>query len=240
MTSSLMTYTKNNQGERIATKIPTTNKLLSNIRDNLEKREKMIYIMANPYRYKLNDSLFEATKESFRLSNIEFKEYRLIDYRYTGDLKEELKNTDLIILGGGDCEPQLAYFKILGLKKLLGNYNGLIIGRSAGSMDMASEVYCCPEFEYQLGDRKYAEGLGLTDIMTLPHYNLYYNSELGGQKLIDDIVFNDIGEKKLYALEDGSYIMIKNGESIVYGKTYLITNKTITEICNENKMFGIN
>ena len=234
MTSSLMCF-ELIEGKRIAVKLPEDNQLLINIKNNLKNRNKLVYIMANPYRYNLNDSLFNLTKKSFKLSGIDFKKYKLIDYRYKGNLKEELKDTDLIILGGGDCEPQLAFFENLNLKGLLKDYNGLIIGRSAGSMDMASTVYCCPEFDYQLGDRKYAKGLGLTKIMTLSHYNSYKDYKLGGQKLIEDIVFNDIKDKKLYVLEDGSYILIKKGKSIIYGRAYLITNKTITKICENDK-----
>jgi len=233
-----MCYEKE-KGEIISVEMQNVNALISNINDNLPTRNKMVYIMANPYRYSLNDSLFEVTRQSFQMSDIVFNEYKLIDYRYTGDLWKELRWTDLIILGGGDCEPQLAFFKILGLKGLLGSYKGLIIGRSAGTMGMATEVYCCPEFEQHKYDRKFAEGLGLTNIMTLPHYSRYKDKQLWGRKLIEDIVFNDIKDKTLYVLDDGSYILIKDGKSVVFGLAYIITNKTISKICENGETYVI-
>ena len=239
LTSSTMCSVKDVKGNYSSVKMPEKNQFLANIRDNLKARRKMLYIMANPYRYELNDNFFRIQVESFKLSGLDFEEYVLIDYRYQGNLKEDLKTTDLILLGGGDCEPQLAYFEILNLKELLNDYNGLIIGRSAGSMDMADTVYTCPEFEYQLGDRKYAKGLGFTNIMTLPHYNLYQYYELGGRKLIDDIVMKDIGENILYVLEDGAYILIKDGKSTAYGNTYLLTSGTITKVCSDEQTYII-
>lgn len=41
----------------------------------------------------------------------------------------------------------MKYFEEIGLREILKDYNGVIIGQSAGSLNLATIVVCAPEFE---------------------------------------------------------------------------------------------
>jgi len=53
------------------------------------------------------------------------------------------------------------------------------------------------------------------------------------KRYIDDIVVPDSKKIDIIGLNNGSYIVIKNGTSTIYGESYLIRNEQITQI-NEN------
>ena len=58
---------------------------------------------------------------------------------------------------------------------------------------------------------------------------------LDDQRLFEDITYGDSYGKEFIALEDGSYIRIMNGESILYGRAHKISEGTLTTICEENQ-----
>ena len=82
--------------------------------------------------------------------------------------------SDLIILAGGHVPTQNAFFQDIGLRKLIKDYQGVVLGISAGTMNAADRVYIQPEEpgetvpEFQ----RFGEGLGITRINVLPHYQM--------------------------------------------------------------------
>lgn len=100
---------------------------------------------------------------------------------------------------------------------------------------MADNVYCIPELEGESLDPNFnrnLKGLALTDINILPHYDEFRNITLDGKRYIEDIVLPDTDERKVYGLNNGSYILI-DGKNYLYGEAYLLKNKKIEQI-NEN------
>ena len=61
------------------------------------------------------------------------------------------------------------------------------------------------------------------------------NDILDGQRLFEDITYSDSYGREFYALEDGSYFMIENKTTTLFGAAYLIKDENIKQICEKDK-----
>ena len=99
--------------------------------------------------------------------------WNVLDGVNAEDAAELVSSSDLLILSGGHVPTQAAFFRDISLNVLLQDYPGVIIGISAGSMNMAQTVYAQPEEPDEAVDPDYARffpGLDLTEVSVLPHY----------------------------------------------------------------------
>ena len=180
-------------------------------------------------------SYYRNTCESFEMT-LPFKNYDILNYETACNAKELIENADLIFLCGGHLPTQNKFFNDINLATHIQNTNALIIGGSAGSMNCASVVYCPPEVEGESEDKnfnRYLKGLGLTNVNILPHFEEFKRMTICGKSYIDDIIVPDSKKIDIIGLNNGSYIVIQNNQSIIYGESYLIRKGQITQI-NEN------
>ena len=133
---------------------------------------------------------------------------------------------------------QLAFFEQLGLRALLREFTGTVMGISAGTMNCARTVYVQPELPGESLDPafvRFAPGLGLTGFMLLPHYQRARHFTLDGRRLYEDITYADSMGRAFIALVDGSYIEQHAGRATLYGEAYRIADGRLTQICREGE-----
>lgn len=105
-------------------------------------------------------------------------------------------------------------------------------------MNSAEVVYAQPELEGESIDKEYERflsGLGITKLMILPHYQEVKNDILDGRRLFEDITYPDSYGRKFYALEVGSYFMVEDKATTLFGTAYLIKDGEIKQICEKEK-----
>ncbi len=196
-----------------------------------------LFIASSPDAPDKTDEFAGHMKHTFALSGVKFAPYRILDNRTKDDAKNLIAAADFIILAGGHVPTQNAFFQEIGLRKLLRDYSGVIMGISAGTMNSAEIVYAQPEMPGEATDPKYQKflpGLGLTNIMVLPHYQMVKDDVLDGLRLFEDITYNDSKGHQFYALPDGSYLYINNGIQELRGEAYLIENGNFRQISHED------
>lgn len=226
--------------------VPNYDKLLDESNgfvDMLKKhwKEKMkgLIICADPYNYNGNDEMGDFFTQAFDHSGVKVISFDLWDYRVTHYSKELLQSYDVIMIGGGHVPTQNQYFKNIGLKDMIADYKGIIIGVSAGTMNCANIVYAFPEEAGESIDpnyQRFINGLGLTDLNILPHYQMVKDYYLDGVRLYEDIAYIDSYGHPFLVLEDGSYVYIYNNESYVYGKAYILYNGVLEDYCENGQM----
>ena len=143
---------------------------------------------------------------------------------------------DCIFLSGGPTFIQGRFFEEIGLREKLIDYDGIVIGISAGTMNSAKIVYAQPEFPGDTADPNYVRfypGLGLTDIQVLPHYQEEKDSVLDGLRVYEDITYADSAGNSFYAFPDGTYIYISENSELICGEAYLISDGKIKKISDE-------
>ena len=214
------------------------NGFVENLRQFWKAEMKGLIIAAAPDAFEGNDEMRDFFEQAFQNGNIPVTKFDLWDYRSHDISAEELNQYDIIMLGGGHVPTENHFFKLIHLREKLQNYQGIILGVSAGTMNSAEVVYAQPELPGESVDPKYERylrGLGLTPIQILPHYQMVKHFTLDGKRLFEDITYGDSYGKKFIALEDGSYIRIMNGETRLYGHAHKIADGVLTTICEENQ-----
>ncbi len=109
-------------------------------------------------------------------------------------------------------------------------------------MNCADIVYASPELEGEAVDPVYERwitGLGITDINIFPHFQILKDDYLDGLRIIEDITFDDSVGHEIIALNDGSYIMIDDGQTTLYGEAYRIKDRRQTQICKNSESIAL-
>lgn len=220
-------------------KLDNSNLFLFNLKKYWKKEMKGLIVCAYPDLFESNDEMREFFFDAFRNSGVPFQSLDLWDYRInTLDINEY----DFIMLAGGHVPTENAYFNEIHLKNKIKDYKGIVMGVSAGSMNCAKLVYAQPELEGEGTNpnfKRFIEGLGITNINVLPHYQMVKNYTLDGKCLFEDITYFDSMNHRFYTLNDGSYFLIDSNGIHLYGESYLIENGIITKICIQNNSVKI-
>ena len=213
------------------------NSFIDELRRCICKDARVLFICSDPDLYDKTDFFANATKEIFENAGFSFGLFSILDSRNEHKAPELVNSSDLIILAGGHVPTQNRFFNKIGLRGLLKDYTGVLIGISAGSMNSAEIVYAQPEKEGEAIDSAYQRflpGLGLTKTMLLPHYQENKDDVLDGQRVYEDIAFPDSYGRVIYAIPDGSYLFIENGKEELRGEAYRISERKMLQISKMN------
>ncbi len=179
------------------------------------------------------------TKQMFENAGFVFEKFDILDGRNAGLAAKLVRESNLLILSGGHVPTQNLFFHRIRLRDLLREYDGVVIGISAGSMNSADEVYSQPEEEGEAIDPSYQRfivGLGLTKTNLLPHYQEVRDDILDGLRIFEDIACPDSMGRKFYAIPDGSYLYIDSCKQELRGEAYLIRDGVITQISSPGEV----
>ena len=236
LTSSLGGAFKVN-GVRVPDILIQSNGLLDNLKSIWIPDARVMIVCGNPDNYGKNDGVYGCLKEAFPMSGLSISSIDLCDDR-NPEIIETLENIDVLVLAGGHVPSQNKFMKQLCLKERLADFGGIVVAWSAGSMNSADLVYAGPELEGEAVDPLYERwipGLGITDVNIFPHFQKLREEYLDGMRLIEDITFDDSVGHEIFALNDGSYIMVDNGQTTLYGEAYRIKDRQMTQICKDGE-----
>ena len=219
-------------GVRYVQKLNNANGIIEQIKNTIENENVFLFFCSNPDTFELNDNYARLTFDSFNMSGFNFQRLIIVDHRYSENLKEDIKKASVVFLAGGHTLTEMEYFNEIVLKKLLLDYDGVIIGQSAGSMNLAHTVLCAPEYEEEVGAKYVWEGLGLTNINVEPHFNLEIEES---EQIFRNELLNLSINNNIYAICDGSHIAIDEDGAVLYGEGYLIHNKEIKKLNSNNE-----
>ncbi|MBD5478891.1 MAG: type 1 glutamine amidotransferase-like domain-containing protein [Lachnospiraceae bacterium] len=225
-------------GTRIPIQLNAENGLLDSLKKHWKDNAKVLIISADADDIETNDSILRIFTASFPMSGLAIDQMCICDKR-NEKLVDEIADYDVLILAGGHVPTQNKFFKRIHLKERLHDFDGILIGIRAGTMNSAEVVYAQPELEGESIDKEYERflsGLGITKLMILPHYQDLKDDILDGQRLFEDITYPDSHGREFYALEDGSYFVVENKTTTLCGAAYLIKDGKIKQICEKDNM----
>lgn len=212
------------------------NGFVDRLRAVLPQETKCLFICSDPDSPELTDNFGQNIADAFAEADMEFKEFTALDRRNDENAQALIWESDLIILAGGHVPTQNAYFQEIGLAAMLENYQGVLMGISAGTMNCAWEVYMQPEESGESDPefQRFAPGLGLTDINVLPHYQQVKDYTLDGLRLFEDVTYADSIGRCFLALVDGSYIYNDGEGELLFGEAYTVEDGILEQISQEN------
>lgn len=235
--TSLIGGSYKENGIWVPTQLSTENGLLASLQKRWKDNAKVLIVSANGANIEKNDSIRDTFAASFPMSGLPVRQMDVCDNR-NEKLVDEIAGYDLVILAGGHVPTQNQFFEKIHLKEHLRDFGGILIGISAGTMNSAEVVYAQPELEGESVDKNYQRflpGLGLTKLMVLPHYQDIKDDILDGRRLFEDITYPDSVGREFYALEDGSYFLVENNETTLFGAAYRIKDGAIKQICEKGQ-----
>lgn len=217
------------------------NGFVERLREALPEHPKCLFVCSNPDTPELTDRFGQEIAEAFDEAGMSFLEYASLDRRNDTDAQALIWESDLIILAGGHVPTQNAYFQEIGLAALLENYQGVLMGISAGTMNCADEVYAQPEEPGESAPEfeRFLPGLGLTDINILPHYQQVKDYMLDGKRLFEDVTYDDSWGHVFYAFPDGTYLYEDEDERAIYGQFYRISDGILELLQDDGDRFEL-
>lgn len=222
--------------------LSNANGMLDRLRADLPPYCRCLFICSSPDRRDLNASFGADVFCAFAEAGMPFSSYHVLDAFNAEDAGFLIENSDLIILAGGHVPTQNQFFNEIGLAELLQDYEGVIMGISAGSMNSAEAVYAQPEMPGETLDPEYQRwlpGLGLTHVNILPHYQNVKDDIIDGQRLFEDVTCYDSYGNTFYALPDGSYFYRNGEETLLLGQAYRLKDGILELLTLDDEILAL-
>lgn len=201
-----------------------------------------LLISAFPDEYEVNDRMRADYERIVRDTGLSVSCMDICDLRNGKEKTAALLNYDFVILGGGHVPTENAFFSSIGLADRFSEYEGIVMGISAGTMNCARIVYAQPEMPGEAADpsfERFIPGLGLTEYNIIPHFNAVKDDYIDGMRLIEDIAFSDSMGHTFYALTDGSYLLQTEAGAEIRGEAYMIRDGSISQISTNGGIFRL-
>lgn len=229
-------------GEEVLCEIESKNQFSVELKKVWKENAKCLMISSSPDDVQMNDHIKELFSQALPMSGFSLSEIEIWDRRNSDEMKEKMLEYDVIILCGGHLPTQNKFFQEIELADSIHDFDGTLIGISAGTMNSAQLVYAIPELEGEALDKNFKRfllGLGLTDIMVIPHYQYLKDVILDGMNMITEIAFGDSKGRTFYALPDGSYLKITDGKTLLYGEAYAIKDGKLVQINEDDEVLDV-
>ena len=170
--------------------------------------------------YNKTDKYFGCFLQMFKDIGIEFERTLVVDGRMTFEEAQKAVSTaDVLWLAGGDTLAQFKYIKSYGLIPIMKERNGITIGMSAGSINMAKTAICTVTCGHS--ELKIYPAIGLVDITVEPH--------LDCQHVSDELL--QLSESyPIYGMCDNSVIVVEENKTLYLGDVFLIDGGIVKRI----------
>ena len=209
------------------------NHFVENLREVLPPFPRVLFVASDPERHDLTCSFGMDTAVAFCQAGIPFSAFQVLDGTNADRAAELVQSSDFLVLAGGHVPTQNSFFRQIGLREILRDFQGTVMGISAGSMNLADMAYIQPEEEGEGVDPdfvRFAPGLGLTDVNILPHYQKCKDDILDGLRLFEDITYPDSRGNTFFALPDGSYFFQNEEMLLLFGEGYVLRDGVLTPL----------
>ena len=208
------------------------NGFIDMLKNALPPRPRALFVCADPGNHGDTDAFARDIGAAIIEAGIAVSHSAVLDDRNAQEAQLLIWQSDLIVLSGGHVPTQNLFFQQIRLGKLLKNYQGTILGISAGSMNCARRAYAQPEEpgESRPDFRRFYPGLGLSEINILPHYQQVKDRLLDGKRLFEDVTYADSMGESFLALVDGSFILEDRGETTLYGEAYALSDGRMIQV----------
>lgn len=188
------------------------------IKEYYHNNGSMLFIASDFAEHSKTDKYLQVFRTMFRENGVTFNEVNTIDYRTSKEKAfEYIENTDVIWLSGGNTLKQIEHMKEYNLIPVLQKREGITIGMSAGSINMAKRVVLARDINDNIPELAIYEGIGLVDINVEPHLDSANEEHMKE-------VYEASQYATIYGLYDNSFIKIVGDNMDIYGVYFKYRN----------------
>lgn len=182
----------------------------------LPNNSNITFIASSFDNYETNDLYYINMIRFFNKINIYFNKTYLIDNRLNKQEAQELiLKSNIIYIMGGIPQSEMNSIKEYDLIDSIKNFDGTVIGVSAGSINMNKNI-CYVEENNEIVEY---QGIGLVDYNIAPHLdfnNIDYLKE----------IFRVSKIRRTIALPNETFIVVEDNKETIYGDYYYFENET--------------
>lgn len=190
------------------------------LKEALKIRDSLVFISCQPDNYTQNDEDSHGMHGMFVERNMPFAKYAVIDYRTKGaEAVNLIREASCIFLMGGNATEQFQLMRDLGVLDEVRRSSAVILGVSAGAMNMGG-----PTVDIYETATPY-EGLGFANITIKAHYPLE-DEWLQALKRVSM-------ELPVCLMTDESAIFVKEESITQIGEIYRLEKGEITPLTQE-------
>lgn len=215
--------------------LSNANGFIDRIRGCLPPNPSVVFVCSDPRDHAGTCQFAAIATAAFAEAGIAFSGYQVLDGTTVHKACGMLAHCDFVVLCGGHVPTQNAFFRKIRMRHLLHNFQGTVMGISAGSMNMAGTVYVQPE---EPGEsvpefKRFAPGLALTPVNILPHYQKAKDYMIDGKRLYEDVTFADSMGHEFFMLPDNSYFYQDSHGLLLCGKAYRLRNGIVEQLTDD-------
>jgi len=134
-----------------------------------------------------------------------------VDYSESKEnIAQKIARSNLLYITGGLVTALVERIKEAGIEDLLSDFSGVIIGRSAGALALCRKSVITGRCSKRM---HFFEGFGLADITVKAHY----------RSKNDDLLYSLSMQENIYAIPEGSAVVIERGNLSFINKVYLFS-----------------
>ena len=200
-----------------------TDEIARRLEKELPVRRCIVFITARPVEYQQNDEDSAGMHGMFVDYGIGFERFCVVDARMDpADAQKWAREADcFFLMGGGVCAEQMQLMREKGIYDIVRDGPGMVLGVSAGSMNMGKTTVDIWE------SLEPYEGLGFADITMIGHFDYNDTERL---RLETEVSM----ERPVCAMEDESAIFIRNGKVDIIGMIHKVENGNIGPFTEED------
>lgn len=224
-------------GNKTGVKFDTANGFRDKILPLLKNAKNIVFVCNESKYVEDNENSAKVVFEEMRNLGLPVENYVVLDNRNKSQARELLQNADYVQLQGGIILEQLKFLKEINFVDIMKDSDAVVLGKSAGAMNMQSRIYNYPETNEDIGLEKWLDGMGYSKYSIIPHFNVEIGNEycFGDFDVLNDYYIPDSMGEVLYGIPNGSYIYLEDGVFTCYGEAYTISDGIITKICENEK-----
>lgn len=195
-----------------------TNDFIQCVKEYYDYNGSLVLIASDFTGHSKTDRHLDTFLSMFSNNSILFNEVHVIDDRVTKEKAVEyIETADVVWIAGGDTLKQIAYLKRYNLIPVLQRREGITIGMSAGSINMAKRVVLAKDIEDNIPELVIYDGVGLVDINVEPHL------DSASEEHMKD-VYEASQYTTIYGIYDNTFIKIVNDTMEIYGEYFKYNN----------------
>lgn len=188
-----------------------TDEFIKCIKEYYCNKGSFVFVASDFEEHSKTDKYVGIFLNMFENNGITFEKVHVVDNRVT---KEEamkyIENAEIIWLSGGDTLKQISHLKDYSLIPALRNREGITIGMSAGSINMAKKVVLAKDENDNIPELSIYDGIGLVDINIEPHLDSASEEHL--KEIYEASMYSTI-----YGIYDNTFIKVVSDTIEIYG-----------------------
>ena len=198
-------------------------KLVEVLQKDICNRKSLVMISSNPASF---EEVGATERSWFEKADILFDEYHVINDRVQKkDASLFIQNASVIFLLGGDTVKQNDFIKEYELSDTIKKSNAVVMGASAGAINMSAKWICSKNFGYNVEESCVYEGIGLDHFSVLSHFDLENNMTMVQNEL------SALSEEiNIYASNKDCAVRVKGDKIDIFGDVYLISNAIMQKL----------